>query len=100
MDRAELEATYLRLVREVLPDAAKLRDWPIRFDHCFMRIVLDHLFDGCWYDHLSREQPAYRQLSDDQLRTAIRLAERIRDGDDAMLAAMNKQSLRWRGKLR
>ncbi|MEM6315141.1 MAG: hypothetical protein AAF743_13695 [Planctomycetota bacterium] len=100
MQRAELEATYLRLVRETLPDAAPRRRWPIRFDHCFMRVVLDHVVGGCWYDHLSRKTPAYRQLTDDQLRTAITLAERILDGDDAVLVEMNRQSLRWRGKLR
>lgn len=85
-------------MREALPAAAGRRRWPIRFDHCFMRVVLDHVVGGCWYDYLDRRSPAYRQLSDDQLRQAIGLAERIRDGNDDVLREMNAKSLRWRGK--
>ncbi len=45
-DRYDLQARYLQLTREDLPAAALREGWPVRDDHCFMRIVLDHLFDG------------------------------------------------------
>ena len=96
----ELRRRYLTLFREDLPAAAKTgeHEWPVRNDHCFMRIVLDQLFGGCWYDHLSRKTPAYRQLDADQLRFAIDAAERFLGGDDETLRLWNADSLRWRGK--
>ena len=94
-----MEARYLELVREVLPGMAGARDWPIRFDHCFMRVVLDHVCGGCWYEHLDRRNgAAFRQLDDQRLAEAVRLAEAIRDGEDGLLRAMNARSLEWRGK--
>ena len=101
MDRYDLQARYLDLTRKHLPAAAAEAQragdpWPIRFDHCFMRIVLDHLFDGCWYDHLDRRLPAYKQLDDAQLTRAVAIAEAMLDGDVARIEAMNHDSLRWR----
>ena len=99
MTRDQLEARYLDLLKRELPELAPDRDWPIRFDHCFMRVVLDNLFGGCWYEHLDRRKGvAYRQLSDEQLAEAVRLAEVVRDSPDDVLKAMNERSLRWRGK--
>ena len=101
MTREQLQAEYLRLTRDVLPGlAADAGDWPIRFDHCFMRVVLDHVFAGPWYDHLDRKKgPAYKQASDEQLRAAVEVAGRIAAGGRETLVPMNRQSLIWRGKL-
>ena len=98
--RAELEAEYLRLTRERLPAlAAEAGDWPIRFDHCFMRVCLDHAFGGRWYDHVDRSSgPAYRTVPDDKLQAAIDLGRRIEAGGRDALVPLNDQSLRWRGK--
>ncbi len=97
MDRYDLQQRYLELTRVELPAAARQHGWPIREDHCFMRVVLDHVFGGCWYDHLDRRLRAYKQLTDDQLAEAVRLAESMRDGGLDAVAAMNRQSLAWRG---
>ena len=90
-------ANYMRLTKEVLPSLAKsdLRDWPVSEDHCFQRIVLDHVCGGVWYEHLDR--PAYKHLTDDQARTAVELCQNIIEGR-ANLIQMNQQSLMWRGK--
>ncbi len=40
-DRSELEAEYLRLVRDDLPALAGAGGWIVRNDHCFGRILLD-----------------------------------------------------------
>jgi hypothetical protein len=99
-DRATLEADWLRLTREQLPtQAAAAGDWPIRFDHCFMRVCLDHAFGGCWYDFVDRKKgPAYKQVPDDALAKAVDAARRIERGGRAVLEPMNRQSLIWRGK--
>ncbi|MEO0939086.1 MAG: hypothetical protein AAFY38_13110 [Pseudomonadota bacterium] len=80
-----------------MPDMARGRGWPVVNDHCFQRIVLDHVAGGVWYDHIAR--PAYRHLTADQAARAARLAEDIIAGR-ADLHALNRQSLSWRGKLR
>jgi hypothetical protein len=61
--------------------------------------VLDHVFGGCWYDHLDRRKgAAYRQLGDAQLAEAVRLAGVIDEGGPVVIGPMNRQSLVWRGK--
>ena len=99
LGRAELEARYRQLVLRDLPQRAADGRWVVRADHCFGRIVLDHTVGGCWYDVLDRRRgPAFRQLTDEQLRAAVALAERIAAEGDPLLRRMNAQSLAWRGK--
>jgi hypothetical protein len=94
--RATRERHWLALTRETLPALAGARDWPVRADHCFQRILLDHACGGRWYDHIPK-RPAYAHASDAVLDAAIALGERVAAGT-ADLAALNVQSLRWRGK--
>lgn len=96
MDRAGLEERWLGLTREVLPGLAAARGWPVRFDHCFQRILLDHAVGGRWYDHVPG-RPAYRHLDAERLAAAVALGEAAAAGT-ADLPALNAQSLRWRGK--
>lgn len=99
-DRYLLQDRYLELTKELLPRAAERAAWVVSQDHCFMRILLDHVCEGCWYDHLDRRLKAYKQLSITQLRTAIQLAERMLDEGEEMVSAFNRQSLRWRAEYR
>jgi hypothetical protein len=100
MNRPELEQHYLHLTNHSLPEVAAQHHWPVRLNHCFQRIILDALFQDCWYHHLDRGQrtPAYRQLTDEQLQQAIDLAERTLR-EPALLPRLNQQSLRYRGKV-
>ena len=84
----------------MLPNlAVAAGDWPIRFDHCFMRVCLDHACDGVWYDHVpAGKGPAYKRATDRQLRDAIGVAKQIEAGGSDVLKPLNEQSLRWRGK--
>lgn len=93
-----LETRWLTLTRETLPALAAARGWPVRADHCFQRILLDHAVGGCWYDHVAG-RPAYRHLDADRLAAALALGEAVAAGG-ADLHALNAQSLRWRGKRR
>ncbi len=96
--REPLQQRYLTLTREALPSRARAEGWVVHFDHCFMRILLDHLFEDEWYGHLSRKEAAYKQLSVEQLREAVDMGEEILARGDSYLRALNTQSLRWRGK--
>ncbi|OYR42215.1 hypothetical protein DJ82_03145 [Halorubrum sp. Ib24] len=95
-DLTRLRETYLQRVTGALPkQAAEAGDWPIHRDHCFARVVLDGLFEGVWYDHVDGT-PAYEQLSADELRAAIAIADRMLEEGKPAVEALNRQSLRWR----
>jgi hypothetical protein len=96
-DRNELVNRYLHLTKTVMPTLAEnsFRNWPVRNDHCFQRIVLDAICGDIWYKHLSR--PACRSLSLEELKQAVLLCENIISGQ-ADLTTLNQQSLAWRSK--
>ncbi len=96
MIRAAYERRWLALTRETLPALAARRGWPVRADHCFQRILLDHACEGRWYDHIAG-RPAYRHASDAVLERAIALGEAVVAGT-VDLHALNAKSLSWRGK--
>lgn len=68
----------------------------MRADHCFQRILLDHAFGGCWYDHVAG-RPAYAHAATHALARAVALGEAAVAGE-ADLTALNRQSLEWRKK--
>ena len=96
-DRAALLARWLDLTRTTLPGMAAAHTWPIRLDHCFMRVCLDAAIGRPWHEAVRR--PAVRHLTDAQLAAAVDVAERVAR-DPASLPALNEASLRLRGKLR
>jgi len=95
-ERKSLESRWLHLTRTVLPGMAEARGWPVRHDHCFQRILLDHACGGRWNDAIAG-RPAYRNASDLVLARAIGAAEQLAAGGGD-LPALNRQSLAWRGK--
>ena len=99
VNRRNLVDAYLHLTKEVLPSLAKSggKNWPVREDHCFQRIVLDTICSGVWYAYLDR--PAYKNLTHEQAQRAVDLCHEIASGR-ADLKQLNNQSLIWRGKSR
>ena len=95
MDRAALEDRWKQLTNRDLPDAAG-PGWPVHLNHCFQRILLDHATGGVWYDAIPK-RPAYAHAPDDVLARAVALGEAVLAGR-ADLEALNRRSLRWRGK--
>lgn len=100
--KEKLQEQWNYLYKEYLPTLAKARDeaqttWPVVLDHCFARIVLDNSIgiDKPWTKVLP--SPAYKHMSEAQLRAAITLAERIAAGT-ANLVELDERSLRLRGK--
>ena len=86
---------WFELTNAVLPSKAATNSWPIRFNHCFQRVCLDHVFQQPWRLHVS--SPAYKNLTKDQLNQAILVAEGILRQPET-LVSLNNQSLKWRGK--
>lgn len=95
-----IRAQYIRLIKKELPEAAQKSlktsiPWPVTEDHCFARILLDHLFQACWYDRLDKSQSAYKQLTQSQLNYLIqRGLTYLKDPD--ILRRDNRDSLEWR----
>lgn len=83
-----------------LPERAKSEPtWPIRLDHCFGRVILDQIIgkgETSW-KQIIKKGPAYKQMSEEQLRQAIDLGEKILSGE-ANLDTLDSNSLRVRGK--
>jgi hypothetical protein len=97
--REALEHRWRDLTGDDLPARAREERWPLRQDHCFMRVLLDDACGGRWYDHVEG-RPAYRHLDADRLERAVATGEELLASDDgrAMLERLDDQSLRWRGK--
>ena len=77
--------------------AAQHAWWPLRDDHCFMRVALDHAFRGCWYDSLDRARgSALGQMATPDLARAVAVAARMECEGGAAVRALNEQSVRWR----
>ena len=91
-------AHFKHLTEAVLPELARQQGWPIRLDHCFKRICLDHAFGDVWYRHIAR--PAERHLEGAALMRAIGCAEDLVDSGLPLLTERNRASLGYRGKLR
>ena len=72
--------------------------FPVKFNHCFNRIILDWLFNDCWYNHLDKNKTAISQLNNNQLQKAIwRMNAWLRDQD--FLITDNNSSLQYRKKV-
>ena len=100
-DLDELRARYLELINDILPSIARARGFPITSNHCFGRVVLDNLFQGCWYNYLTVGRvAAYKQLDLTQLQQAVNLAQSLVDLPTAHIISLNNQSLQWRREYR
>ena len=97
-----LQLSWREWYESKLPALSKAKDkaqkkWPVVNDHCFARIILDSVVDNerPWHEVVKR--PAWKNLSEKQLKDAIKLAEKIASGD-ADLVELDESSLFKRGK--
>lgn len=95
---ASLQEKWKHMYQRELPEAASARSspqpvWPVHVDHCFARIILDKVIGGGaepWIEKI--KAPAYKHMSCEQLKEAIKLGEQILGGD-VDLVALNNSSL-------
>ncbi|HEY0205671.1 MAG TPA: hypothetical protein VGC15_16120 [Acetobacteraceae bacterium] len=92
-ERERLARRWMELTCTVLPGMAAAQGWPIRWDHCFMRVCLDNALGRPWHEVVRR--PAIRWLELHQLRAAVEVAEGIA-ADPRTLPELNDASLAWR----
>ena len=86
-----------QLANVEFPAAAKAGKYPIVFNHCFLRVVYDDVFQDKWQHKLKKGKPAIHQLTEAQLDRAIATGEAmIKDKD--LTVKLNQASLEWRGK--
>lgn len=85
------------LVEQTLPGLAPSRDWPIRLDHCFARVLLDNAVGEPWREAIPA--PAWRNTPLNTLRAAIALGQGVIEGTED-LHALNAHSLALRCKSR
>lgn len=93
-DNTSLINRYKQMLNEVLP-ATFIK--PVRYNHCFNRIILDWLFQDVWYPHLDRSKTAISQLDTTQLQKMIERMELWLQNPD-LLFEDNQKSLTWRKK--
>ncbi|RDW66133.1 hypothetical protein BP6252_09768 [Coleophoma cylindrospora] len=98
----QLQSDWKEMFQKKLPVAATTKSdaqpkWPVHVDHCFARIILDKKIgiDVPWMDKL--KSPAYKNMTEQQLRDCIQLGEEILNGN-ADIVDLNRQSLDIRGK--
>lgn len=95
---AERITRFKLLTEQLLPARAREQKWPLRLDHCFKRVCLDHAYSDVWYRHL--QKPAERHVAGEALTRALQCAEDLLLDDGTLLRIRNQESLCWRGKLR
>lgn len=72
---------------------AEITKYPVRFDHCFKRIILDQMFQGVWYNFV--EKPAYKHLTEDQKKEFQDKVNLLLEKPEVCFE-WNQQSLAWR----
>ncbi|MGI4811290.1 MAG: hypothetical protein ACRYF2_24690 [Janthinobacterium lividum] len=92
-DQGRRVARWLALTRVTLPRVAVEHRWPIRLDHCFMRVLLDNAVGGVWHHTIAR--PAIKHADAETFERAIGLGERVMR-EPSELAVLNQRSLDWR----
>jgi hypothetical protein len=86
---AELDATLARLLVRAGPEG-----WPIRLDHCLLRVAYDNAVGMRW-DRACR-RPARAHLPLDALGRAVALLGEMEQGGRPAVAALNARSLAFR----
>ena len=91
-DQIFLTGRYKQLLNEILPASFTK---PVRYNHCFNRIILDWLFQDVWYRHLDVLKTAISQLDKIQLQKMVERMEAWLQYPD-LLFEDNQKSLTWR----
>lgn len=92
MDTSWIEQ-YQLYVNSLLPSLPKKQGYPVHFNHCWARILLDVYFRDWWKYHL--ESPAYRNLTETQAKQICQMASLI-PGNPHLAQHWNELSKEYR----
>lgn len=91
----EKKARLKELANVEFPAIARAENYPITQNHCFLRVVYDHLFQDKWQRILSNKKPAIHQLSAGQLDAAIAIGDEMLKSR-ILVERLNEESLKFR----
>lgn len=80
-------------VEFVFPQIAVKYNWPIRFDHCFRRVLYDTLCQDKWDKHIA--SPAINNMTPTQLQDCVTICRSIVWKPETMIE-LNNLSLGYR----
>lgn len=86
---------WRELISDRMPEAATVNKWPVAFDHCFARILLDNTIGEPWRNVIP--PPAWKNTPIRTLARAISLGELALEHPH-LLSEFNSRSLALRGK--
>ena len=82
-------------VEETFPFVAKRYGWPIRFNHCFRRVIYDTLCQDRWDKHIA--SPAIDNMTPIQIVDCLTICDSIMQSPDSLIE-LNNLSLSYRIK--
>lgn len=95
----DLRVVYLHYVNTILPEAAKYGNYPVQYNHCWARILLD-ISVGCYWKDVI-QSPAYKNAPVKVLVKAICYAREILEpGGEKVCREYNYRSLCYRRKIK
>ena len=77
----------------IFPKLAADYKWPIRLNHCFLRVIYDNVMQEKWSNLLPA--PAYKHMTDVEIHKCVLLCEEIRRFPEIM-PGLNDISLEYR----
>ena len=82
----ELKSQLLHMANVEFPKVAKEEGYPIYFNHCFLRVVYDTLFEAKWQNVFKPKGSAIHALSNEQLTKAVAIGEKILSDRDYLIS--------------
>lgn len=83
---------------DALPVLSREGGWPVRYDHCFRRLVYDAACGGYWKDHVDGDTFIH-DADKDQLVDALKHAARLLHEGSEYAWELQEKSLLWRGEM-
>lgn len=87
--------TITYYVEFVFPMLASKYNWPIRFDHCFRRVIYDICVGDKWNTKV--QSPANKNMTVEQLKRCVSICIELVENPQLMME-YNNRSLAWREK--
>jgi hypothetical protein len=91
--RVRLLKAWEETIQRLVEKSQGVGGYPVKEDHCFKRILLDHICGGVWYEKISK--PAKAHMSLEQLEGGIEAGRQMLENPERSWK-WNRESLEWR----